>query len=223
MTVVSAALRRPAPVAALIGGVVLVLAAPAIGLKTGPFSVGQLPHDDPARQDAERIQHAFGGGYEAPFTIVAARQGRHDHRARAPRRAEPLAAAHRRHPGRAERDRPRTGLARGRTAAQDLGRRALFQRKSRAVGERRAARPQPGPGRHAASPPCASGSRRRPPARGCSPKGPATPKRGDRDRHAASARPPPARRKRRRPRQVRQGDARSWRRRRAAPHSAASS
>ncbi len=72
MIIVSAALRRPAPVAALIGGVVLVLAAPAIALKTGPFSVGQLPHDDPARQDAERIQHAFGGGYEAPFTIIAA-------------------------------------------------------------------------------------------------------------------------------------------------------
>lgn len=72
MTFVSAALRRPAPVAALIGGVVLVLAAPAIALKTGPFSVGQLPNDDPARQDAELIQHAFGAGYEAPFTIVAA-------------------------------------------------------------------------------------------------------------------------------------------------------
>ncbi len=76
MVIVSAALRRPAPVAALIGGVVLVLAAPAIALKTGPFSVAQLPHDDPARQDAERIQHAFGGGYEAPFTIVvAAKEG----------------------------------------------------------------------------------------------------------------------------------------------------
>jgi RND superfamily putative drug exporter len=72
MIIVSAALRRPAPVAALIGGVVLVLAAPAIALKTGPFSVGQLPSDDSARQDAERIQQAFGGGYEAPFTIVAA-------------------------------------------------------------------------------------------------------------------------------------------------------
>jgi RND superfamily putative drug exporter len=72
MIIVTAALRRPAPVAALIGGVVLVLAAPAIGLKTGPFSVGQLPHNDPARQDAERIQRAFGGGYEAPFTIIAA-------------------------------------------------------------------------------------------------------------------------------------------------------
>jgi RND superfamily putative drug exporter len=72
MIIVTAALRRPAPVAALIGGVVLVLAAPAIALKTGPFSVGQLPHDDPARQDAELIQHAFGAGFEAPFTIIAA-------------------------------------------------------------------------------------------------------------------------------------------------------
>jgi RND superfamily putative drug exporter len=72
MTVVSAALRRPAPVAAVIGGVVLVLAAPAIALKTGPFSIGQLPHDDPARQDAELITSAIGAGYEAPFTIIAA-------------------------------------------------------------------------------------------------------------------------------------------------------
>ncbi|HEX3609183.1 MAG TPA: MMPL family transporter [Solirubrobacterales bacterium] len=72
MTVVSAALRRPAPVAAVIGGVVLVLAAPAIALKTGPFSIGQLPHDDPARQDAELISNAIGAGYEAPFTIIAA-------------------------------------------------------------------------------------------------------------------------------------------------------
>ncbi len=72
MVIVSAALRRPAPVAALIGGVVLVLAAPAIALKTGPFSVAQLPHNDPARQDSERITRAFGGGYAAPFTIIAA-------------------------------------------------------------------------------------------------------------------------------------------------------
>jgi RND superfamily putative drug exporter len=72
MTIVSAALRRPAPVAAAIGGVVLVLAAPALALKTGPFSVGELPHSDSARQDAELIQHAIGAGYEAPFTIIAA-------------------------------------------------------------------------------------------------------------------------------------------------------
>ena len=48
MTLVSAALRRPAPVAALIGAVVLVLAAPAIALKTGPFSITQLPTTTPS-------------------------------------------------------------------------------------------------------------------------------------------------------------------------------
>jgi RND superfamily putative drug exporter len=72
MTFVHAALRRPAPVAALIGAVVLVLAAPAIGLKTGPFSVTQLPHDDPARRDAELIGRSIGPGFEAPYVIVAA-------------------------------------------------------------------------------------------------------------------------------------------------------
>ena len=71
MTIVTAALRHPVPVAAAIGAVVLVLAAPAIALKTGPFSVGQLPHDDPARLDYEVVQKSFAG-FEAPFTIVAA-------------------------------------------------------------------------------------------------------------------------------------------------------
>ncbi len=71
MTVVSAALKRPVPVSLAIGGVVLVLAAPALALKTGTFSVGQLPHDDPARVDAETVQKSFAG-FEAPFTIVAA-------------------------------------------------------------------------------------------------------------------------------------------------------
>jgi putative drug exporter of the RND superfamily len=72
MTVVSAALRRPVAVSALIGAVVLVLAAPALALKTGPFSVGQLPKDNPARQDAELIQRLAGGGLEAPFVLVVA-------------------------------------------------------------------------------------------------------------------------------------------------------
>jgi RND superfamily putative drug exporter len=72
MTIVSAALRRPAAVAALIGAIVLLLAAPALALKLGPFSIGQLPKDDPTRLDAERIQSSIGAGYEAPFVIVAA-------------------------------------------------------------------------------------------------------------------------------------------------------
>jgi RND superfamily putative drug exporter len=72
MTVVGAALKRPAAVAALIGAVVLVLAVPAVGLKTGPPSPAQLSKDAPARQDAELIQHAVSPGFEAPFQVVAA-------------------------------------------------------------------------------------------------------------------------------------------------------
>lgn len=72
MTIVAAALRRPAPVAIAIGAVVLVLAAPVLALKTGPFSIGQLPKDDPAREDAELIEESAGGGLEAPFVVVAA-------------------------------------------------------------------------------------------------------------------------------------------------------
>jgi putative drug exporter of the RND superfamily len=71
MTMVGAALRKPAVAAALIGGLLLVLAAPAIGLKTGPPSPEQLAKDSPARQDAERIDDAFGQGFDAPFQIVA--------------------------------------------------------------------------------------------------------------------------------------------------------
>lgn len=72
MSLVAAALRRPAPVAAAIGAVVLLLAAPALALKTGPFSIGQLPKDDPARHSEELIEESAGGGLEAPFVLVAA-------------------------------------------------------------------------------------------------------------------------------------------------------
>jgi RND superfamily putative drug exporter len=72
MLFVAAALRRPAPVAIAIGAVVLVLAAPALALKTGPLDPGQLPHDDPVRQDYELITRAAGSGFEAPFQIVVA-------------------------------------------------------------------------------------------------------------------------------------------------------
>jgi RND superfamily putative drug exporter len=76
MSIVAAALRRPAPVAAAIGAVVLLLAAPALALKTGPFSIGQLPKDDPARHSAELIEKSAGGGLEAPFVVVAASPNR---------------------------------------------------------------------------------------------------------------------------------------------------
>jgi len=71
MVIVRAAMRRPAPVAALIGAVVLVFAAPAIALKTGPPSPEQLPKGDPARKDAEVINHVIGPGWDAPFQIIA--------------------------------------------------------------------------------------------------------------------------------------------------------
>ncbi len=71
MDVVGAALRRPAAVAALIGAVLLVLAAPALGLKTGPPSPEQLAHDSPAREDAELISRTIGPGWDAPFQVVA--------------------------------------------------------------------------------------------------------------------------------------------------------
>jgi len=72
MTLVGAALRRPALVSAIIGGVVLVLAAPALALRTGPPSADQLPVDDSARADAELISDVFAPGFEAPFVIIAA-------------------------------------------------------------------------------------------------------------------------------------------------------
>jgi RND superfamily putative drug exporter len=72
MSLVAAALRRPAPVAAVIGLVVLLLAAPALALKTGPFSIGQLPKDAAARESAELIEKAAGSGLGAPYVVVAA-------------------------------------------------------------------------------------------------------------------------------------------------------
>jgi RND superfamily putative drug exporter len=72
MVVVGAALRRPVPVALAIGAVLLLLAAPALGLKTGPPSQTQLAADDPIREDFEQIERAIGPGYDAPFVVVAA-------------------------------------------------------------------------------------------------------------------------------------------------------
>ena len=72
MALVTAALRRPATVAILIGAVVLVLAIPALGLKTGPPSPSQLNEDDPAREDSELLARSVGAGFESPFVVVAA-------------------------------------------------------------------------------------------------------------------------------------------------------
>jgi RND superfamily putative drug exporter len=71
MTMVGAALKKPMVATLLIGGVLLLLAAPALGLKTGPPSPEQLAEDSPAREDAELIDDQFGSGYDAPFQVVA--------------------------------------------------------------------------------------------------------------------------------------------------------
>ncbi len=127
MSVVGAALSRPVPVSLAIGAVVLVLAAPAIALKTGPFTVGELPHDSPARLDAERVQDSVGAGFEAPFVVIAvAKHGPITD----PDRLSTLSRWQRQIAeldGRAERDRPRRGLALGRTAAPQGRRPALLR------------------------------------------------------------------------------------------------
>ncbi|MFI5027458.1 MAG: MMPL family transporter [Solirubrobacterales bacterium] len=72
MTFVDAALRRPRFAAFVIGGIVLILAGPVVGLKTGPPSTEQLPSSNRVRQDFNVVQEAIGPGYEAPFVVVAA-------------------------------------------------------------------------------------------------------------------------------------------------------
>jgi RND superfamily putative drug exporter len=72
MALVTAALRRPARAAIVIGVVVLVLAAPALGLKTGPPSPTQLDKSNPARADSELLARSVGPGFESPFVVVAA-------------------------------------------------------------------------------------------------------------------------------------------------------
>jgi putative drug exporter of the RND superfamily len=72
MAAVTAALRRPAPVAIAIGAVVLLLAGPALALKTGPPSPEQLKRDNPARADSELLARSVGAGFESPFVVVAA-------------------------------------------------------------------------------------------------------------------------------------------------------
>ncbi len=71
MVLVRGALSRPLLAAILIGVVVMLLAAPALALKTGPPSAQQLPSSDKARQEAELIADAIGPGWEAPFVVVA--------------------------------------------------------------------------------------------------------------------------------------------------------
>jgi putative drug exporter of the RND superfamily len=66
------ALRRPVPIAIGISAVLLLLAAPAVAIKTGPPSAAQLPASDQARRDSELIARTIGPGWDAPFILLAA-------------------------------------------------------------------------------------------------------------------------------------------------------
>jgi putative drug exporter of the RND superfamily len=71
MVLVRGALSRPLAATLVIGGIVLLLALPAVALKTGPPSAEQLPEGNQARQEAELISDSIGPGWDAPFVLVA--------------------------------------------------------------------------------------------------------------------------------------------------------
>jgi RND superfamily putative drug exporter len=63
------ALKRPGAAAFFVMLPLLLLAAPAIGLNTGPPNLANLPPDDPARVSFERFQEERGPGFAAPFEV----------------------------------------------------------------------------------------------------------------------------------------------------------
>lgn len=72
MAAVGAAPRRPRLAAALVAALLLALAAPALGLRTGPPNAAQLPAANEARRDAELLNRQIGPGWDAPFALLAA-------------------------------------------------------------------------------------------------------------------------------------------------------
>jgi len=63
------ALKRPAAAAFFVALPLLLLAAPAIGLSTGPPNLANLPPNNPARVSFERFQRLRGAGFAAPFEV----------------------------------------------------------------------------------------------------------------------------------------------------------
>ena len=218
MTIVSAALRRPAagrdrdrrrrPRPRRAGA----------GAEDRARQRGQLPKDDPAR--ARRRTDPDAGRRAASNRRSSSSPPPNDGPITEPaaaRRAEPLAAADRRAARRAERGRPGRVAQRGQAAAQAGHGAARLQRKSRPARQRRPPRPQPGAGdrrrrrcprRHLA---------RRPTAPACSPKAPASAEEGaiaTRRRglgQATGGHPRPSRRSTRSPRGPRSSPRRSER------------
>ena len=70
--VIDRALERPVVSAVGAGGVLLVLALPALNMKTINPGAAGLPHDLPIMQTYERIQTAFPGGPMPALVVVEA-------------------------------------------------------------------------------------------------------------------------------------------------------
>jgi RND superfamily putative drug exporter len=63
--------RRNAAIAGLLAtGAMLLLAVPALALKTGPPGIGQLPKNDKARLAFEEVARVMGPGWPTPYNMI---------------------------------------------------------------------------------------------------------------------------------------------------------
>jgi putative drug exporter of the RND superfamily len=69
VAVAERALKRPGAAAFFVALPLLILAAPALGINTGPPNLANLPPDNPARVSFERFQRLRGAGFAAPFEV----------------------------------------------------------------------------------------------------------------------------------------------------------
>jgi putative drug exporter of the RND superfamily len=75
VAVAERALRRPGAAAFFVTLPLILLAAPAVALDTGPPNIANLPPDEPARLSYERFERERGAGWAAPFEVDFRTQG----------------------------------------------------------------------------------------------------------------------------------------------------
>ncbi|CAO5190093.1 putative drug exporter of the RND superfamily [Frankia sp. AiPs1] len=68
-------LRRPKPVAVITGGLLLLLALPALGMHTAEPGVDDIPRKLPIMKTYERLSDAFPGGQVAASVVVSSTDG----------------------------------------------------------------------------------------------------------------------------------------------------
>ncbi|MBJ7519306.1 MAG: MMPL family transporter, partial [Solirubrobacteraceae bacterium] len=68
-------IRHPVPAGAAATLLLVVLALPALNLKTGPPSVDLLPEDDTARLAFERVSTVMGPGWPTPYNMLVVSEG----------------------------------------------------------------------------------------------------------------------------------------------------